>query len=100
MFKASDINVGDHFQVTGRYRGLALEKKHWLKKINCFCYQKSFDVYSKFESISFIKTLILKKPKWITEETFPSTTEHFTAVSYGSLMFRDSNRFLSSKLTQ
>ena len=89
--------VGDHCQLTGKYRVLAHNKCN----INVTQKQSSFVsfVFHYFitsDSHIFFKKLVDKKNEKVKSYFIPKTNVEYMSVTYGFIRFNDSYRFLSS----
>ena len=88
-----------HCHLTGNYRGPA----HSICNINVTQKQSNFipfifHNFSNYDCHMFFKKLVDKKKDKVDFEIIPKTNEEYTSVTYGSIRFIDSYRFLSSGL--
>ena len=91
--------VGDHCQLTGKYRGpahntcifnITQDRKNFILFI--------FHIFSSYDCHLFFKKLVDKKNDKVKFDIIPETNKECISLTYGCIRFKDSYRFLSSSL--
>ena len=89
----------DHCHLTDKYRGPAHSKCNinvTQDKSNFIPF--IFHNFSIYDCHMFFKMLVNKKNDKVKFDIIPKTNEEFISVTYGSIRYKDSYRFLSSSL--
>ena len=91
--------IRDHCQLTGKYRGLAHSgcNNNVTQKQSSFI-PFIFHIFSKYVCHLFFKTIVDKKNDKVKFDIIPKTNKKYLSVTYGSIRFFYSYRFLSSSL--